>query len=389
MRRVTGHIKTGVAIGTVAAAYVGGALPALGVAVGGTVVCSILTWVPVASTTALKIGTDTGDGSLAERLDPEKEIVWHHLISTIVDVAVKYAHDALALTPEQSALAKLMDRLTGFSSSVINRFANLTLLRQTAPDGSYAYPDLVDGVNDRVFYQPPQVPLLSATFLSFQGKGLTTSHPTKTFSISRAPSYLAWLQTTNQWVRWRFLGTSPPDATGWVQDNYEIYLDLSALVPGFPRDGELFVHGPGRVVAISVNLQDPTVTGRLIGTWYKNVGGQLRQGTLNGQLVGTLSFSPLLNGILLENKTKSELDIDWDRSVITIPPDISFDFGFAQPYELLYNLVTDTCTGTITGAGRFTGTADQNSFTARWIYPITPSDSVGIDGTFEFTVDPL
>jgi uncharacterized delta-60 repeat protein len=392
MRRVTGHIKTAVAVGALAVAGITGAVP-LGVVVGGTVVISIFTWIPVAATTALKVGSDTGDGSLDARLDPEKEFVWKHLFSTVVDTAVKWVQDGLDLTPVQSAGAKLADRVIGFTSWLVNIFSNLTLTRQTAPDGNQEYADWVAPSSNQVFYRPAQEPTLNVTLLSFTGKGLTTGHPTKTLSIYRPPGYPVeiWLQTTNSWIQRHFLGISAPDPAGGAQETFEVYPDLSVLVPGYPAEGYLFVHGPDQWVQIGLSLTDPTVSGTLTATWHRMVNGQLRQGTINGQLVGTMfSFSPFLNGPLLSDKTRCELDIDWDRSNVTVPSDILSDFEFARPNELLFDLIEHTCTGTITGAGRFTGTVDQNNFTATWNWPIPPAppNSDGIDGTFNFSVDP-
>ena len=135
MRRITSFIKTGTAVATLAITLSGPAELAAGVAVADAVVTSVLTWVPVAVTTSIKLGTET-DGSLDSRLDPEKQIISTHMFSVILDTGVKWVQGSMNFSTVESAVSKVIDRALGITSSASYKLSQLLLSFQKAPDGT-------------------------------------------------------------------------------------------------------------------------------------------------------------------------------------------------------------------------------------------------------------
>ncbi|HXP59835.1 MAG TPA: hypothetical protein VN829_05040, partial [Dongiaceae bacterium] len=145
-------------------------------------------------------------------------------------------------------------------------------------------------------------------------------------------------------------------------------------------------------VLVNANISPATVAGQLTGQWQKTVQGQSQSGSLSGTLVGSLSFgSPLVLDPLLADQTTVDLALDWDHSMVSVPPTIALEFGAAQPTDLLFDLTTGQCSGTIFGGGVFTGTTDKNEFNVDWSLPVPnpddPNPDFRLNAHFQFTVD--
>jgi len=394
-RQISSAIETGVAIAAGAALLAGSAEFALGATTVGAVLWMGITFVAAADSMALEVGTTDNFSDATGGRDQfmlVAQYVFTQFVSKALSTASEFLQESLGLSASQRAVAGLAQDAIGAPSSIAEKLAGLLSNQSPTPTGGMDYPTSVDLGTGQVYFTPAgPPPQVSVNALSFYGKALTGPPATQTIAVSHPPDFPVWLAADSLWIVVGLPQTQLPGADGWIEDDYPVTVNTLIMVDG-PASGTIVVHGPESPVLVNANISPATVAGQLTGQWQKTVQGQSQSGSLSGTLVGSLSFgSPLVLDPLLADQTTVDLALDWDHSMVSVPPTIALEFGAAQPTDLLFDLTTGQCSGTIFGGGVFTGTTDKNEFNVDWSLPVPnpddPNPDFRLNAHFQFTVD--